>query len=319
MAKLSSRLWCSLDQSPASQPGTSSSSPGDSSSPPLHSRQTPRPHPPAAHFQVRRQVCLYHIEPIFLLSIQVSVSNAKTHCLHADPSVRSSPPNQCQPAHGKTDDQSQKTQKPAKGVAPSPSQRQITASCSPEVTEGSVSSRPPVSPPSAQPRQRETKGDRHAGGEACMLKQPQQHPSRGGHPGQQQPVHGHASSNSVKLGGRDHMARPASMYTASPHQRCKSSSSLAGQGRHRDSTQQARPPPYQQPLLTAGPGSWAHMLAHPEKGCLLLSNGSPDLAAFDRTIILVTSHGRMCPSTSSSHIKGLIDHSFFSYYASLCR
>ena len=45
------------------------------------------------------------------------------------------------------------------------------------------------------------------------------------------------------------------------------------------------------PLLSAGPGSWAHMLAHPEQGCLLLSKGGPDMAFFDRTVILVTSHG----------------------------
>ncbi|GAX83124.1 hypothetical protein CEUSTIGMA_g10550.t1 [Chlamydomonas eustigma] len=43
-------------------------------------------------------------------------------------------------------------------------------------------------------------------------------------------------------------------------------------------------------LLGAGPASWAHMLTHPEPGCLLLSKASPDGAFFDRTVILVTSH-----------------------------
>ncbi|KAG1664380.1 hypothetical protein FOA52_004713 [Chlamydomonas sp. UWO 241] len=45
------------------------------------------------------------------------------------------------------------------------------------------------------------------------------------------------------------------------------------------------------PVLTPGPGSWAHLLGHVEPGCLLLSRGGgPDMSFFDRTVVLVTSH-----------------------------
>lgn len=44
-------------------------------------------------------------------------------------------------------------------------------------------------------------------------------------------------------------------------------------------------------LLGLGPGSWAHLITHPEPGCLLLAKGSPgEMAFFDRAVILVTSH-----------------------------
>jgi hypothetical protein len=44
------------------------------------------------------------------------------------------------------------------------------------------------------------------------------------------------------------------------------------------------------PLLGLGPASWAHLLSHPEPGCLLLAQGGPEMAFFDRAVILITSH-----------------------------
>ena len=48
-------------------------------------------------------------------------------------------------------------------------------------------------------------------------------------------------------------------------------------------------------LMGPGPASWAHMLAHPEPGCLLLSQGCPDMPWFDRNVILITSQGEAAP------------------------
>ena len=70
-------------------------------------------------------------------------------------------------------------------------------------------------------------------------------------------------------------------------------------------TQPRRPKMKQQPkpqvgnasklLMGPGPASWAHMLTHPEPGCLLLSRGGPDIPWFDRNVILITSHGEAAP------------------------
>lgn len=163
------------------------------------------------------------------------------------------------------------------------SQQQIHPSCQPENGKRGISSRPSGSPPSRHGQNRQTNSRASREAFAPTHQRHQELPRPG------MPVH---SSEPAKPGGKQHSAKPVPSSPVSPHRRSSLPPST-GQGRRQGSLPK-NPPLHQQPMLSAGPGSWAHMLAHPEPGCLLLSRGSPDMSAFDRTVILVTSHGKMC-------------------------